>query len=759
VCAPGESSHCAGPAGCTGYQLCRSDGSGFDPCVCGSDGGPADANADAVGRLDGTPDTGDASSPDAPLDAPVDSQPGSDAKGEDGPTDAPANGDGPNSDGPNSDGSNHDASNDDATTVEASIIDGSNGDVTAVDAATTDVTIVDVTTVDVTTVDVTSMDVTTMDVTTVDVTAVDVTAVDTGTVDVTTVDAATVDAPTGDASSTQDGSSNPDGGTALCEQAACPTGTKRCGAFCVSIDNPANGCGDPTSCSYVYTPHAVPSCDAKGHVTIVACHPGFADCDGVASNGCEASLASPSSCTQCGNVCATGQVCNPDGCASTCNPPLVDCSGSCVDTSTDPFNCGSCGYGPCAPGADLDYGQCIKGQCTASYVCAPGALSDPTTGTCYETTWDTRNCGSTGNVCPSTNSWAECDKGQCATVCPDGYTDCGGGDCEYLPTSKASCGVCGVPCAGTAECINGQCLNDSTITLVSGLHQPEDLAVDGTDLFFTTLGDNFVYKTTTTGGPLTVVASNQNGPMRIALDADNVYWTSTGGNAIIKAPRSGTGKPSLVANTTSAPGALAVSNGHVYWIDGAQISYVPTTGGTPAAIAGSAGQVDSNSGLVVANGSIYAQTFDASHPFGGAPLPTGAFASLPVTGAAVAPVGAADFLSYGDGYLYSGPISYSFATGMLSPGPDPRAQDEVAVGCVLYVLDNTYTNPFNSHLNVVVNAANGGPSYMIASIGLHVTSSFRRLVESNGHLYWTDAGDPTNAAAAGYVYGIQQPSL
>jgi hypothetical protein len=36
ACTPGETQMCVGPAACRGGQACRSDGSGFEPCDCGS---------------------------------------------------------------------------------------------------------------------------------------------------------------------------------------------------------------------------------------------------------------------------------------------------------------------------------------------------------------------------------------------------------------------------------------------------------------------------------------------------------------------------------------------------------------------------------------------------------------------------------------------------------------------------------------------------------------------------------------------------
>lgn len=57
VCTAGQSVACTGPAGCSGGQVCKDDGSGFSACVCGSpnpDGG-SDASLDAT-PADGGPD-------------------------------------------------------------------------------------------------------------------------------------------------------------------------------------------------------------------------------------------------------------------------------------------------------------------------------------------------------------------------------------------------------------------------------------------------------------------------------------------------------------------------------------------------------------------------------------------------------------------------------------------------------------------------------------------------------------------------------
>ncbi|HZU82094.1 MAG TPA: hypothetical protein VE987_04215, partial [Polyangiaceae bacterium] len=54
ACTPGQSIRCAGPSGCTGYQVCKQDGTGFAPCACGGSG-----SGFGMG-FPGTPDGGNA---------------------------------------------------------------------------------------------------------------------------------------------------------------------------------------------------------------------------------------------------------------------------------------------------------------------------------------------------------------------------------------------------------------------------------------------------------------------------------------------------------------------------------------------------------------------------------------------------------------------------------------------------------------------------------------------------------------------------
>lgn len=92
----------------------------------------------------------------------------------------------------------------------------------------------------------------------------------------------------------------------------------------------------------------------------------------------------------------------------SCQAPLTECAGSCVDLSTDTYHCGYCG-GACmgvpAPGQS-SVGQCIDGQCQ------PVCLEDAAycDGSCTDLAIDFLNCGSCGSQCSGSQV---CCAGRC----------------------------------------------------------------------------------------------------------------------------------------------------------------------------------------------------------------------------------------------------------------------------------------------------------------------------------------------------------
>jgi hypothetical protein len=95
----------------------------------------------------------------------------------------------------------------------------------------------------------------------------------------------------------------------------CLGGSTLCGNSCVNTQSDPAHCG---SCTNVCgLPQAGAAC-YKGGCVIGQCNAGYADCNRVASDGCEVNTANDASnCGQCGNACGNGISCTNGTCGCT----------------------------------------------------------------------------------------------------------------------------------------------------------------------------------------------------------------------------------------------------------------------------------------------------------------------------------------------------------------------------------------------------------------------------------------------------------
>jgi hypothetical protein len=117
-----------------------------------------------------------------------------------------------------------------------------------------------------------------------------------------------------------------------CGASVCLVGLGDCDGF------PGNGCETALDTSILHcgacghscaAANAVPSCQG-GACAIAGCFPGWGDCDGAVSNGCEAPFAtSGENCGGCGRACGATQACRGGAC--------VGAGGSWVDAGTPVF--------------------------------------------------------------------------------------------------------------------------------------------------------------------------------------------------------------------------------------------------------------------------------------------------------------------------------------------------------------------------------------------------------------------------------------
>src|SRR5262249_9846690 len=164
--------------------------------------------------------------------------------------------------------------------------------------------------------------------------------------------------------------------------------------------------------------------------------PGFDNCDANSANGCEANLNTDvTNCGTCGNACPSGPHstanCNNGTCALACDPGYTDCDGDATTgcethTDVDPTNCGTCSnQGTVANGtAGCTAAMCTVSGCNGGFANCNGQVAD---GCEVSTNTDPANCGSCSNQCSFPNASASCNNGTCGIAsCNSGFANCDG---------------------------------------------------------------------------------------------------------------------------------------------------------------------------------------------------------------------------------------------------------------------------------------------------------------------------------------------
>ena len=229
----------------------------------------------------------------------------------------------------------------------------------------------------------------------------------------------------------------------LCSDGACSMncggGTPTlCGDRCVDTMTDANFCGaDVATCAGGEICAAAETCEG-GECTLI-CGGGTTACDAE----CVDTDTNPDNCGACGILCGDSEVCDAGECVSRCGGGTTECDGACVNLDSDPGNCGACGT-ECDPGM-----VCSDGEC--GLFCGGGTVECD--GACVVIDTDPRNCGECGNACAGGEV---CSDGECALSCGGGTTECDG-SCVDLDTDPRNCGACGDNCEAGEACFTGEC--------------------------------------------------------------------------------------------------------------------------------------------------------------------------------------------------------------------------------------------------------------------------------------------------------------
>ncbi|MBN1774216.1 MAG: hypothetical protein JXB32_23355, partial [Deltaproteobacteria bacterium] len=264
-----------------------------------------------------------------------------------------------------------------------------------------------------------------------------------------------------------------------CETSLCTT--TNCGA-----------CG--TGCSLA---HATATC-VTGTCAVSGCNAGWGDCNVTAADGCERSLTTLADCGGCGTACspahATGASCSTGSCTFTCDAGWGDCDGTasngCEATLDTLANCGGCGVA-CNPAhatdASCSTGACAYGACETGWGDCDGVASNG----CETSLRTTTDCGACGTGCSLAHATATCATGTCAvSSCNAGWGDCNAtaaDGCERSLTTLTDCGGCGMACspahATGASCSTGSC----TFTCDAGWGDCDGIGGNGCETALDTL--------------------------------------------------------------------------------------------------------------------------------------------------------------------------------------------------------------------------------------------------------------------------------
>jgi hypothetical protein len=262
----------------------------------------------------------------------------------------------------------------------------------------------------------------------------------------------------------------------------------------------------------------------------------------------------------------------------TCDAGTKACGGQCVDTGTDPQNCGGCG--------DVCNTQCVAGVC--ALIVTDGG-TPPTVGDNACLTVDATSVywgsgqqnGSVWKVPIGGGAPTQVIGGQAAPhgIASDGTT-------LFYGNQGAS------SCVGTLMAIpvNG---NGAAITIASAQCTPQDVVVDANNVYWTNSGDGSVWKSDKAGlHPAALVTGNGPASAYLAVDATNVYFTSSTSavGVVNRVPIAGGAVTAMTAvGTVTGPGHIAVDSVNAYFgakNTSAEILSIglSAAGGTPAPV-------------------------------------------------------------------------------------------------------------------------------------------------------------------------------
>lgn len=207
------------------------------------------------------------------------------------------------------------------------------------------------------------------------------------------------------------------------------------------------GCGIPCSRT-----NASATC-ATGTCALDTCNPGWGNCDSNETNGCEQALNTMTHCGGCGIGCTIANGigdCSTGTCrVAMCNPGWGDCDGNpsngCEQMLNTSTHCGMCGVGCSLPNAteSCSSGTCQVTGCSGDWGNCDGIDANG----CEQSLRTIPHCGGCGMSCARPQGTVSCSTGSCTlTGCLSRYSNCDGNDSNGCEQSHAQVqGSCASP--------------------------------------------------------------------------------------------------------------------------------------------------------------------------------------------------------------------------------------------------------------------------------------------------------------------------
>lgn len=362
------------------------------------------------------------------------------------------------------------------------------------------------------------------------------------------------------------------------------TGGTCCDGWCVDISSDALNCSAcGTQCPLRPNASWATCVESK---CASQCEVGYADCDGVAENGCEASLDTDgSNCGACGHDCR-GAACASGMCAAV---TVASAEAWANWIALDNWNVYWTGHEPYT--GDAIRKASVTGGAPSTLTPATGPLALVLDATAaffgqYDGTLMRVSLSGGAAVPVSTAQgnlraialdtdflyWTGND-GVVKRVVKGGGTPAtvatGPFDASDLVIAAGYAYWAAYPGANLGQILRAPVTGGTPETLVANRPAPGGLAISGSNLFWTEdKSGGGVYVCSITACDPTTLADGQESPRRIAFDSGFLYWLNSGNTTgtLMRISADG-GVPLVLARDLQSPTDLAVGGTEVYWVN------------------------------------------------------------------------------------------------------------------------------------------------------------------------------------------------